>query len=181
MKRIAMLAVLVGLMGLGGLAQAEILGGASACNGELLTHPAKVQVCVPAGWTKEVKEGVLKIKDSKDWKVSLRIETVDAGNLDAALKKLDAKISDLVTVKWGDPVKIKKDEKDNPNHMDGVVISGPGTRADNHANVKVIAAIVAAPSDKMVLVSIIGDIQYLSNDQNAAVVKTLLDSIQPSK
>jgi hypothetical protein len=177
MKKIALFATLL-LAGM--MARSQTAAAAGNCNGELLTHPAKVQICVPAGWSKEEKDGSLRVKNGKPWTVQLRLEPVDAGDLDAALKRLDAKIGDMVKVEWDKPINIKKDDKDNPNHMDGVVMRGPGKRADTHADVQVIAAIVQAPSGKIIVVSLIADKAFVANDANLAIVRGLLDSIQPA-
>jgi hypothetical protein len=174
MKKSILLAL--GLMAL--MAGSAAADSASACNGELLKHPSKVQVCVPTGWTHEVKDGSLRIKNKKDWTVQIRLEPVDAADAEGALKKLDAKMSDFVTVDWGKPKEIKASDKENPNRMDGVVISGAGKRKDNKSDIQALAAIVVTPVKSVLLVSLIGDKAYLEKD-GASVIQ-ILNTIQPT-
>ena len=166
----------VAVLGSPAVAQAKEGG----CPGEVLTHPAKVKLCLPVGWFKEEKGGILRIKNQKtDWGASIRVEPVDAKDADAALAKLDSKIADLVTVTWGKPKQISKDDASNPNKMDGFYVRGPGKRKDNGADVGVLAAVVVTPAKKVLLVSLIAEAKWIGDEKNAAAVSALLDSLQP--
>jgi hypothetical protein len=173
MRRLG-IAAIVCLFGLGGAAYAK-----PECKGERMSHPSKISVCMPNGWVKEAKPPVLKIKNAKDWTISLRMEPVEEGDLDHALKVLDKKIEDLVQVAWDKPTQVGKDDPKNTNHMDLVMVSGPGKRKDTNAEVQVLAAIVKTPTGKIVLVSLIVNKTALSTD--GSTVAALLDSIQPTE
>ncbi len=175
MKRFVTSTVVALVLGAAQVARAE-----GTC--EPLSHPSKVRICVPTDWFHEVKDGSLRVKDQKEgWKVSLRLEPIDGANLEAALKKLDGKISDLVKVQWGKPKKLEKADPKNVNQMDGVLMSGPGKRKDTGADVRVLAALALTPTKQLVVVSLIGDSKWMSEAENANKVGALLNSFQPTE
>lgn len=149
-----------------------LVAGAGAL-AEVKTHPtAKVSIDVPKEWKQNADGDKMMVIDPKgDVLVAMRV--LEATELKAAAAKVDSVVSDLVfDLSW------EGKQERNVNGLPAVTIDGTGKLKANATPVNVMAAIVATPSKKLMLLLVLADSTKLQ--AHAGELKSILGSIRPA-
>jgi len=157
-----------------GFMLAALLVLAPAAFAEVRTHSgAKVSIDIPKEWKQKVDgDKLMMIEPKGDVLVAMRV--LDATELKAAAAKVDATVADLVfDLTW------QQQQQRNVNGLNAITIDGTGKLKSNGIAVNVMAAIVATPTNKLMLVLVIADSSKLQ--AHAGELKSILSSIGPAK